>query len=63
MHQFQIADMTCKHCESSVTKAVKQVDPSAELKIDLSTHQVQIESTLERVALSKAISDAGFTPN
>ena len=33
-----------KHCEASVTKAVKQLDPQAEVQIDLLKHEARVIS-------------------
>ena len=63
MISFQVDDMTCGHCVSSITKAVKAVDGEAKLQIDLATHRVDIEPTGSDAAeLSDAIRDAGYTP-
>ncbi len=63
MVAFQIDDMTCGGCAGSVTKAVKAVDPSAQVQVDLATHRVQIESAqADAKALQEAIEDAGYTP-
>ena len=63
MISFQVNDMTCGHCVSSITKAVKTVDSGAEVQIDLATHLVKIETTgTDAVALSDAIKEAGYTP-
>ncbi len=62
MHAFQIADMTCKHCEATITKTVKEIDAQAQVIIDLSGHTAKIESTLGIEVIEKAIVDAGFTP-
>ena len=62
MHAFQIADMTCKHCEATITKTVKEIDAQAQVIIDLSAHTAKIESTLGIEVIEKAIVDAGFTP-
>jgi len=63
MITFQVDDMTCGHCVSTITKAVRAVDGGAKLQFDLATHQVVIEPT-EAVAaeLSDAIKEAGYTP-
>ena len=63
MISFQVNDMTCGHCISSITKAVKTVDSGARVQIDLATQRVDIEP-VEAVAtqLSEAIKEAGFTP-
>lgn len=62
MHAFQIADMTCKHCEATITKTVKDIDAQAQVMIDLSAHTAKIDSTLSVDVIEKAIVDAGFTP-
>ena len=63
MITFQVDDMTCGHCVSTITKAVKAVDGNAKLQFDLATHRVVIEPG-EAVAaeLSRAIEEAGYTP-
>ena len=53
--------MTCGHCERAVTEAVKTVDPQATVKIDLATGIVEIDSAQPREALSKAITEEGYT--
>lgn len=63
MTAFQVDDMTCGHCIGAITKAVKGVDPSASVSIDMATHRVDIGSTQADAAkLSAAIKEAGYTP-
>ena len=64
MTTFQVDDMTCGHCVSSITNAIKGVDPRASISIDLATHRVDIGSTqAEAAKLSAAIQEAGYTPS
>jgi copper chaperone len=63
MIAFEVNDMTCGHCVSTITQALKAVDPQAQVTIDLGRHRVQVES--QRVgqdALRDAIAEAGYTP-
>ncbi len=62
MYVFNIADMTCKHCEGSITKAIKETDTQAIVSIDLATHTAKIESQVNIDVIEKAISEAGYTP-
>jgi len=63
MIAFEVNDMTCGHCVSTITRAVQELDPQATLQIDLATHRVEIASVLTDAAqLSHAITEAGFTP-
>jgi len=52
--------MTCGHCEKAVTRALRQVDPQAEVKIDRTQNLVQVESTQPREALAAAITEEGY---
>lgn len=60
MYELKVENMTCGHCMSRVTKAVKSVDPVAKLDIDLTTRQVRIESACELPDLTDALAEAGY---
>jgi len=63
MISFQVNDMTCGHCVSTVTKALKAVDQDAKVQIDLATHRVQVEPvSADADELADAIKEAGYTP-
>jgi copper chaperone len=63
MVTFEVQDMTCGHCVSSITKAVRAIDQGAQVSADLATHRVQIGPTRsEGSQLSDAIRGAGYTP-
>lgn len=63
MTTFEVKDMTCGHCVSTITKAVKAVDRNAKVQIDLATHRVTIDPTeADATELSDAIKEAGYTP-
>jgi len=63
MISFEVNDMTCGHCVSTITKAVKAVDPNASVQIDLASHRVAIEpAEADTRQLREAIEDAGYTP-
>ena len=63
MVSFQVNDMTCGHCVSSITKAVKALYSGAKVQIDLAAHRVEIEAAgANAVELSDAIREAGYTP-
>jgi len=57
---FTVTGMTCGHCEKAVTRAIRQLDPQAEVKIDRAANQVQVESTQARDLLSHAIVEEGY---
>lgn len=57
---FTVTGMTCGHCEKAVTRAIRQLDPQAEVKIDLASGSVQVQSQQPREALTRAIADEGY---
>ena len=63
MVTFRVDDMTCGHCVSTITKAVKAADQDAKVRIDLPRHLVEIEpSGSDADELRDAIKEAGYTP-
>ena len=61
MIEFTVSDMTCGHCASTITKAVKEVDAAARCEIDLGAKKVRIQSALEAEDFRAAIDEAGYT--
>jgi copper chaperone len=63
MLTYRVDDMTCGHCASTITKAVRTVDGGARVEVDLQHHLVRIEPTEADMAeLAEAITEAGYTP-
>ena len=60
MLEFEVKDMSCSHCASSVTKAVKLVDPAAQVEVDLGSKKVRVESSGDRDSFVKALTEAGY---
>lgn len=58
---FQVSGMTCGHCEKAVMRALRQVDPQAEVNIDRSSGRVEVQSEKPREALTAAIQEEGYT--
>jgi len=57
---FQVQGMSCGHCVNAVTQAVKSVDPRAEVKVDLASGQVEVQSQQDHAAIARAIEDEGY---
>lgn len=63
MITFEVHDLTCGHCVSSITNAVRAIDQGAQVTVDLATHRVRIEPAGSTgPELSDAIREAGYTP-
>ena len=60
---FEVNDMTCGHCASTITQAVQAADRGAQVQIDLAAHRVAIEpAAADAKVLEEAIREAGYTP-
>lgn len=57
---FQVTGMTCGHCEKAVTRAIRQVDPQADVKIERSLNRVDVQSQQPREVLARAIAEEGY---
>ena len=62
MYRFNVPDMTCGHCASTITKAVRTADPKAKVDIDLPQHLVNVDSALPQAEIARQIAEAGYTP-
>lgn len=60
--KFQIEDMTCGGCARSVTQAIKNIDSTAELDIDVPARLVEIRSQKSAEELQTVLTAAGFQP-
>jgi len=57
---FNVQGMSCGHCERSVTNAIKQLDPQAEVRIDRPQNLVEVDSTASREKIAAAIREEGY---
>jgi len=60
MIELNVKDMTCNHCVGVVTRTVKEVDPNAEVQVDLPTKRVRVETASNFGELAKALNEAGY---
>ncbi len=63
MLEFDIQSMTCSHCASVVTQAVKATDPDAKVDVDLAERKVRVETKAPREPIAAALSEAGYRPD
>jgi copper chaperone len=61
--QIKVPDMACAACVTTITNAVKAVDPSATVEADLQTKlvKVKLEPQQSQTAVKDAIAAAGYT--
>ncbi len=57
--KYNVNGMTCGGCAKSVTNAIKDAAPGAEVEVDLDANTVTVSGASE-AAVQQAVSDAGF---
>ena len=60
MIELTLPTMTCGHCVKTVTATVQRLDAAAQVRIDLPTQTVHIESTRPAEELRQALADEGY---
>lgn len=60
MIELNVNDMTCGHCVSAVTRAVRTVDPGAEVLVDLGSKRVRVAGRSSEEQLIRALGEAGY---
>lgn len=60
MHQLHVEGMSCNHCVSVITKALKEADANAEVSVDLGHKEVRVESPLPLERVKSVIANAGY---
>ncbi len=60
MLRFKVSGMTCGHCAQAVTRAVKSVDQTAAVEVDLPTGEVAVRSDADAAAIAAAIEAAAY---
>jgi copper chaperone len=59
--QLTVPNMACSACATTITHAVKEIDPSATVEADLKTKLVKIETQQSETAVKAAITASGYT--
>jgi len=60
MLKLRVPDMSCGHCASTIEKAVKSIDPTAQVAIDLGASTVAVETKAGETAIRDVIRSAGY---
>jgi copper chaperone len=62
MQEFVIQSMSCGGCASRIAQAVKNLDATAKIEVDLPTRTVRIDSAEDRASVIAALAEAGYPP-
>ena len=60
MLELRVPDMTCGHCAQTIEKAVKSIDPEAQVEVDLARKSVSVATTAPEQTISEVLRLAGY---
>ncbi|WP_322980177.1 heavy-metal-associated domain-containing protein [Pseudomonas sp. C11] len=60
MQAFKVSGMSCGHCVRAITQAIKALDASAEVEVDLASGLVQVSDGLDREQVQATIREEGY---
>ncbi|MGY2896443.1 CopZ family metallochaperone [Deinococcus sp. UYEF24] len=58
--ELNVSGMTCGHCQTAVTKALKSVEGVTDAHVDLASGKASVSGTPDPQALVAAIIDEGY---
>lgn len=58
--KFTVSGMTCGGCINAVTRAIQSADPQAQVKVDLPTQSIELQTVLSSIEAQRLIEAAGF---
>lgn len=59
-HELIVKGMSCQHCVKAVTQALQAQDAQAQVRVELSSGQVTVQTQLSREATAAAIAEEGY---
>jgi copper chaperone len=63
MIEFTVPALSCGHCVQVITRALQALDPLAQVRVDLDSRQVRVESTRDAAEFARALDEAGYPPD
>jgi copper chaperone len=57
---MQVEGMTCDGCAEAVRRAIRRVDPEADVAVDLDHGRVAVTTRAQSLTIAEALSKAGY---
>ncbi len=59
--QLNIPNLSCGGCANTVTNVIQTLDPQAQVKVDVTTKQVEVTTQASEATMRTALAQAGYT--
>jgi copper chaperone len=60
MYEYDIPDMSCGHCVTTIEKAIRAADPEASANVDLTKRRAVVTSAVDPQAIAAAMDEVGY---
>lgn len=57
---YRVGGMSCDGCVRAVTRAIKRLDPAAQVQVELASGRVSVDGGFSSEAVQSAVEAAGF---
>lgn len=58
--RLKVDNMSCQHCVNAITRALRALDPAAEVSVDLAGGEVRAAGSFDTEAAIKALAEADY---
>jgi copper chaperone len=58
--RLTVDNMSCQHCVQNVTRALRALDPNANVEVDLARGEVRTQGAFDAEAAVTALADADY---
>ncbi|MDQ3058952.1 MAG: heavy-metal-associated domain-containing protein [Pseudomonadota bacterium] len=58
--EFEVPAMSCGHCVKAITQTLTELDPTAQVSIDLPGKKVTVQTAQDREKVAAALAEAGY---
>ncbi|MCK4403714.1 MAG: heavy-metal-associated domain-containing protein [candidate division Zixibacteria bacterium] len=60
-YTFYVPDMDCKHCQSAVEKALKEIPGVRNVEVLLEEKLVKVDGEVDKTTITEQLEKAGYT--
>jgi copper chaperone len=60
MIEYSVENLSCGHCVVTVTRALRQLNPTAAIRVDLARQRVWVAADVPPADVARRLADAGY---
>ena len=60
MNTLNIPNISCGHCARTVTEAIKELDPSAKVDVNIASRTAEVDSAVDLGVIRAKLAERGY---